>query len=338
MDGLPQFFRFCVRWTYYAHCRRQRIQDELSQPRSSDGVSIPPPPEHLLGDNCRIIPSRQRYYLTQAVRESESAEAGKPDASDSVLLAGEIAQLGDESWLTSIQTALQRYDVEFSTWVARSGALAYTLGAWDVARAQAKQISEGIKESGAKTIIADGPETAWALMKIYPALGVNLPEGTEVKLMSVVLDERLSEAVNQPSGLNLGTVMFHDSRPSCLLADQMANHLAVMPGYLENEAAFGVGAVYEAPRHLLESLGIARVFGTWTRSFSRTSGADDGLWLTYPHLAAGLAAQRLDYAENLGVETIVTDSPLAASYLSKHTNGRSIGVKLLAELLEGKKQ
>jgi len=276
--------------------------------------------------------------VIQAVRESESAEAGRPEAAETVLLAGEIAQLDDEAWLTSMQAALQRYDVEFTTWVAHSGALAYTLGAWDVARSQAKQIIEGIKTSGAKTIIADGPETAWALLKIYPALGLSLPEGTEVKLLSVVLDEQLSEAVNPPNELNLGTVMFHDSRPACLIAEQMANHLAVMPGYLEDEAAFGVGEVYEAPRHLLESLSVVRVFDTWTRSLARTSGADDGLWLTYPHLAAGLAAQRLDYAENLGAETIVTDSPLAASYLSKHTNGRSIGVKYLAELLEGKKQ
>ncbi len=126
--------------------------------------------------------------------------------------------------------------------------------------------------------------------------------------------------------------MVHDSRPACLIADQMANHLAIMPGYLEDEAAFGVGAVYEAPRRLLDALGVERVFGNWTRSLARTSGADDGLWLTYPHLAAGLAAQRLDFAETLGADTLVTDSPLATSFLSKHIGERSIKVKLLAEL------
>ncbi len=103
---------------------------------------------------------------------------------------------------------------------------------------------------------------------------------------------------------------------------------------LEDEAAFGVGAVYEAPRHLLESLGVTRVFGTWTRSLSRTSGADDGLWMTYPHFAAGLAQQRLDYAEELGAEMVITDSPLAASFLSQHVGDRNIKVRLLSELFE----
>ncbi len=106
-----------------------------------------------------------------------------------------------------------------------------------------------------------------------------------------------------------------------------------MPGYVENEDEFGLGPVYAAPRRLLDVLGAQRVFGTWTRSLAKTSGADDGLWLTYPNLAEGLAAQRLDYAERLGAEMLVTDSPLAASFLAKHLGKRKIGVKLLAELL-----
>jgi hypothetical protein len=66
---------------------------------------------------------------------------------------------------------------------------------------------------------------------------------------------------------------------------------------------------------------------------AKTSGADDGLWLTYPHLAAGLADQRLDYAASLGAETIVTDSPLAASFLLQHASNRSISIRFLAELI-----
>ncbi len=115
-----------------------------------------------------------------------------------------------------------------------------------------------------------------------------------------------------------------------VLADGLAGEGARNMGFMQT--AFGAGAVYEAPRRLLDALGAQRVFGNWTRSLARTSGADDGLWLTYPHLAAGLAAQRLDFAETLGADTLVTDSPLAASFLSKHIGERSIKVKLLAEL------
>jgi hypothetical protein len=245
-----------------------------------------------------------------------------------LLLAGEIAQLGDDTLLAPMGAALQAASIEASAWIALTGGLAYALGARDVAHAQAAQIVEGIQASGAKTVIADGPETAWALTKIYPALGVHLPEGVTVKLLSVALDERLA-----PSKQDLGKIFVHDSRPAYLIADGTPSYMVILPGYTEDETAFGEGAVYEAPRHLLDALGAQRVFGGWTRALAKTSGADDGLWLTYPGLAAGLAAQRLDYAERLGATMLVTDSPLAAAYLSKHTAGRKIEIKLLAELL-----
>ncbi len=67
--------------------------------------------------------------VTEAVRKSESAETEKPHASGTVLLAGEIAQLGDETWLISMLAALERHNIDISTWVAHSSALAYSLGA-----------------------------------------------------------------------------------------------------------------------------------------------------------------------------------------------------------------
>ena len=277
--------------------------------------------------------------VKRAVEASTATSVDKPPTvseSGALLLAGEIAQLGDDALLAPMSAALQTAGIEASAWVAPTGALAYALGALDVARAQATQIIEDIRASGVPIVIADSSETAWALTRIYPALGIDLPQSVTVKLLSVVLNEHLT-----PPKQNLDKVFVHDSRPACLIADRMANNLAILPGYsvlslskgTEDESAFGLGAVYDAPRHLLDALGAQRVFGGWTRALAKTSGADDGLWLTYPDLAAGLAAQRLDYAERLGATMLVTDSPLAAAYLSKHTAGRKIEIKLLAELL-----
>lgn len=269
--------------------------------------------------------------VRRVVEESANAGAGTPPTqAETLLLAGEIAQLGDDSLLKPIGRALEKSSLNAPAWVAQTGALAYALGAWDVAREQAETIRDGLKTGGTHTIIADGPETAWALTKIYPALGVEWPEQVTVKLLSTVL----SEGDNKADGASkLGPAMVHDSRPACLLADHMATNLAILPGYLDDEAAFGEGEVYTAPRRLLDALGVERIFGTWTRSLAKSSGADDGLWLTYPRLAAGLAGQRLDYATQLGAASIVTDSPLAAAYLTRYTSGRDIKVKLLAELL-----
>ena len=263
-----------------------------------------------------------------AVEASEVKEAPPAPKGDSILLAGEIAQLDDESLLDPIEVALKAAGVEAPAWVAMSGALAYALGARQAAKIQAEKVVAGLNQSGAQTIIVDGPETAWALTKVYPTLGVDLPEGVSVKLLSEVLAEKAA-----PTKQDLGKVFVHDSRPAYLIAAEEPLHTVILPGYTDDDSTFGSGPVYEAPRQLLDSMGAERVWGSWTRALARTSGADDGLWLTHLGLAAGLAAQRLEHADSLGATTLVTDSPLAAAFLSKHARGREIDVKLLAELI-----
>lgn len=266
------------------------------------------------------------------VKRVVEASAGQaiepPPDSATVLLGGEIAQLGTDALLQPMSASLRAAGVRAPAWVVPSGALAYALGAWDVARQQATKVVEGLKEGGVKTVIADGPETAWALQKIYPALGVDLPNGVAVRLLSEVLADDI-----EPPQNDLGKVFVHDSRSAYLIATEEPLHTVVLPGYTEDESTFGGGPVYEAPRKLLDAMGAERVWGSWTRGLGKTSGADDGLWLTHPKLAAGLAGQRLDYAESLGATMIVTDSPLAASYLLKHIGEHHVRVKLLAELM-----
>jgi len=266
--------------------------------------------------------------VKDVVEASERKEVSAAPKSESILLAGEIAQLDDETLLEPIRAALKAVGKEAPAWVANSGALAYTLGARQVAKIQAEKIVEGLRESSAQTVIADGPETAWALTKVYPALGVELPEGVSVKLLSEVLAEN---AISTQQ--NLGLVFVHDSRPAYLISTEEPLYTVILPGYTDDESTFGSGPVYEAPRQLLDSMGVERVWDSWTRALARTSGADDGLWLTHPDLAAGLAVQRIEHAESLGAATIVTDSPLAAAFLAKHAQGRDINIKLLAELI-----
>ena len=186
-----------------------------------------------------------------------------------LLLAGEIAQLADDALLAPMQAALEAASIKVLSWVAPTGALTYALGALDVALAQAAQIVEGIQASGARTVIVDGPETAWALTRIYPALGIDLPQGMTINLLSVVLNEHFT-----PPKQDIGTIFVHDGRPAYLIADGTPSYRVVLPGYTESESDFGQGAVYDAPRHLLDAMGAQRVFGTWTRALAKTSGAE----------------------------------------------------------------
>jgi Fe-S oxidoreductase len=77
-----------------------------------------------------------------------------------------------------------------------------------------------------------------------------------------------------------------------------------------------------------------RVYTVWARSLCRSCGADDGLALTYPHLAEKLALRRLQEAGELGAEMIVTDSPLCAQHLRETRSSTDVEIRWLAELIK----
>lgn len=269
--------------------------------------------------------------VLQAVAASESWQVDPPPtglAGGTLLLGGELAAVRRFSPLLmgQLEDALSTSGIDAAIWVAPTGAVPYVLGARDTAARQAQQVVTAIRESGATTLIVDGPETAWMLEHIYPELGHPLIETVALRLLSELLVECSPSQHEVP-------VFVHDSRPAYELATQPANNLAVMPGYQEDEADFGQGSVYDAPRHLVDAAGMYRVSGTWIRGLARTSGADDGLWLTYPKLAAGLARQRLDYAREQGAELIVTDSPLAVAFLTNQREEGDLPVVWLPALL-----
>lgn len=257
---------------------------------------------------------------------AEKPSGSPPKANRSALcLAGELFQLEGSRYTDAVEACLN----DIPVWYAPTGVLPYVLGAREAARAQAEQIVKGIIDSGAKTVIVDGPETAWGLLKVYADLGVEYPKGVDIQQLSVYL---LKNARIKRDAI--GKALIHDSRPACLIAEKMPNHLAVMPGYLADETVFGEGEVFDAPRKLMDAAGVERVFGGWTRCLAKSCGADDGLWMTYPRLAEGLVRQQLDYARELGAEVFVCTSPLCADYLSKNAGDDDVPVYWLPELIE----
>jgi hypothetical protein len=266
--------------------------------------------------------------LVQAEQDTLQQAPPKLPEGSSLLLASELAQLTGDHYLLALRSALQATGMDVQIWMEKSGALAFALGAREVASQQAGNIIEGIKTSQATTLITDGPETAWAVNKILPELGLTLPEGVRVRSFNELLVEKPPRSQRQAD-----SVFVHDSRSAYFLANQLPGHLAVLPEVIEDEVNFGEGSVYEAPRQLLDSMGVQRVFGAWTRGLAKSCGADDGLWLTYPDLAAGLARQRLEYARNLGATSIVTSSPLCANFLAQHQGEADPAVYWLPEYI-----
>ena len=273
-----------------------------------------------------LAPLSVREAVTCGIQEPLPNVTGE----NTLLLAGEGSISGDRSLIENLRMVLKLAKITGAVWTVPTGALAYSLGARAEARRQAEIVVAGIRAANVKTVIADGPETAWALQKIVPALGLSLPNGVVVRLLSEVIAKNVKPGLRQA-----GKVFFHDSRPAYFLAEKLPNHRAILTGSRPEEPDFGEGLVYTAPRKVLEGLGLKFVTGTWVRGLAKSCGADDGLWLTYPDLAKGLAQQRLEYASYLKADWIVTDSPLCALWLSRCRNSNSPEVHWLPDLLLG---
>jgi hypothetical protein len=114
----------------------------------------------------------------------------------------------------------------------------------------------------------------------------------------------------------------------------MASAIAIQPGYRGPEETLGQGAVYDAPRRLIDATGASRAHTVWSRSLCRSCGADDGVWLTYPSLAEGLARRQLAEAKRLGADVIVADSLLCARHLARFAHREDVPVRWLPEWLE----
>ena len=234
-----------------------------------------------------------------------------------VLLAGEIAQLDDHSAVDPAVRLLEACGEAVKAFMSPSGALAYVFGDFETAQEQAQRVLEALQKAGVKRVVADGPQTLLALKVLYPLLGVLLPEKLEVVSLAEAVEPFLAQNKLAMELKGDQAVFFHDSRSACFLAEQMATDEVIQPAVFDSEEYSGNGEVYALPRRILDALGVHRVSSVWSKSLSRSTGTDDGLWLTYPELAAGLGRMRLDHVRSLAAEVIVTDSVLDAVHLRR---------------------
>ena len=224
------------------------------------------------------------------VREALAAVAPAPATTtgERVLVAAECADAG---WSEHASALAARLGLDVV--VAPVGATAYALGAVDVALEQAQAAGRALQ--GATIVVADGPQTLWMLQRIWAELGVEL--GAEVRSLPAYAVDETDEA---PSSV-LGEAYVVDSRAAAYLADRLALPVAIQPGYIgEDPDDWGRGPVYSDLRALLRHLGGTEQRHRWERSLARSSGADDGLWATYPDLASDLAVACLEQASAAG--------------------------------------
>jgi Fe-S oxidoreductase len=249
-----------------------------------------------------------------------------------ILLGGEAAQVDKPDALAAAVDALAQAKIDAIPVTIMTGAVAYALGAFDLARDQALRVVDLVQRSGAATVIADGSQTLWALRKIYPELGVTLPEGVAVVSLTEALVTAWTDGALQLPSYDNVPVFLHDSRAATLLADTLPIAEVIQPGYTGDETKLGDGEVFRAPRQLLDAMGMTRQYSVWSRALSKSSGADDGLGLTYPELAAAMAKARLGEAKRAGAEVLVAESLLDAAHLATFAGEFGLTVEWLPAL------
>ncbi len=252
---------------------------------------------------------------------------------DTVFLACETAENGYVDGRTRYRKMLERLDLDATLLIGCSGLTSFVLGDVEGARGAAERLLGELRSRGTKRIVVDGSDTFYALTRLYPELGLEPPEPAGITTLSRYCVEHAKNRKNK--ALNGRRVLVHDARSSFLLCDRPPTDEVIQPGFSGPEEALGTGAIYEAPRMLADSLGASRVFSIWTRGLSRSSGADDGLALTYPSLARRVAVKRFEQAEIAGADDIVTDSLAAVALWETLTPAerRGIGSVWMPELV-----
>jgi hypothetical protein len=219
---------------------------------------------------------------------------------------------------------MERMGIEAKLLIGSVGLVRHCLGDVTGAAAAAERMAGEIKASQPKRIVADSQDTYYALTRLFPGWGISLPERAGV----LSLAEYCGEEETRAGGRDLEgkKVFVHDSRACIALADKLPSDEVIQPGFAGPEEALGTGRVYDDVRRIVDSSGGKRVFSVWSRCMSKTSGADDGLALTYPALARRLASYRFQQAQAAGAETVVADSLAAVTLWETLSEGERYGL------------
>ena len=304
----------------------------------------------------RMKRAPERVKEVLKVVEGEKADSSKTPG-DTIFLAGEFAELtvfeglvqkepGLSSGL-SLSVIRQKRDnylevtnkllgsLGFDTPIVmmQNGVLPHVMGDFALAKIKAENIARLLFSSKIKRVIADSPQTLWALKVLLPSYTKQILKTIEIVSLSEAVGLVIARGKAVKNSSKKENVYVHDTRYPFFLGETPADDRALPPDFSGPEEALGQGAVYEVPRKVVDDLGFQRVFSVWSRSLCRSCGTDDGLYITYPKYAQSLAMQCFEHADMLGAQIITTESPLSALWLQAHNVSGKTEVRWFPELV-----
>lgn len=230
-------------------------------------------------------------------------DAGPVGQADVLVIVDETTRAKAPEIAEAMQKLLKAQKVKFSVLAkGTDGWGLHDLGLWALAAEKASEFAGFIKESGAKTVVANCPAVVYALREWYPTLGLKLD--AEVLHHTEYLD-KLGVA-----GKFQGKVTFHD------------------PSYLGRYLG-----VFDAPRNLIGKVKGAELVECY---FTRDKANPTGPLLAFFNEAwVNQVAARRAAELALAAPTVITAAPASKRNLAPVAAAAGLKVLDIAELLAG---
>lgn len=271
-------------------------EGEWDRPARADVVDAGVAPDFVKQIEANVKSSGNVFGL-----KDDAAAVGKANI---LYLVDDVTRAHTPEVAEAMQKALDYKGVKYAKLAkGTDGWCLYDLGLWALAEEKAKEYAGFIKESGAKTVVANNPAVVYALKEWYPTM--NLKVDAEVLHHTEYL-AKLGEVF--PGKLS-GKVTYHDP--------------AYLGRYLE---------VYDEPRQLIEKMGGEFVECYFNREKSNPTGPQyDYFNWEWADMIAARRAEELVFS----APTVLTAAPSSKRNLSRVADAAGIKVMDIVEALVG---
>ncbi|MDY7035206.1 MAG: heterodisulfide reductase-related iron-sulfur binding cluster [Thermodesulfobacteriota bacterium] len=305
-----------------------------------DGVG--PMPEHKeIADG--IAKSHNRFGSPQTRTRWLPDNAGVSRKADIIYFAGCATSYSDHKTGRAVVDILNSTGTEFSVmdeeWCC--GYLLYTTGQVDKAREHMAHNIEAIKGYGARTVLTNCAECYKTLKVDYPKLlGISTADmGFNVLHLTEFLEKLLGNG-----GLKFEKeiplkVTYHDPCNLGRLSEPWINWEGkrVQWGCLDPPKEFRrcTNGIYESPRYLLREIpGLEFIDMPRHRENAWCCGSGGGVKAAFNDFALWAAEKRIEEAESIGAEAIISCCPQCEDNLREAVKDKKIKIYDMAEIIQ----
>lgn len=219
------------------------------------------------------------------------------------------------------------------------GTLAWDLGYLGQAKALAEQFVRQARQTGAKTVVTFSSSAISAYRSLYPRMEIDLGGIRFLHFTEFLLELASAGVVSLNGSAEYAgrTVAFHDTCKLGRLTEpyQQADRSVtkemggIYASHSPEAVHFSRNGIYEAPRALLQRMGVGIEELERSREFSYCCGAQGGVKETLPAAAKMAARNRLAELDETESDVMVSACGNCAHHLGKHVRAPATVIDLI---------